>query len=114
MNPNPDLRYQTAQDMRSDFLHLRDRDPRVRRLKAVKRLDIGVVLLILAAGASMTFVGLKRMQTTENWLKLAEYSKSALESGDVDEAVNNLTKILLIKGMLFYEYTYRQKFKYSH
>lgn len=89
MNPNPDLRYQTAQDMRSDFLHLRDRDPRVRRLKAVKRLDIGVVLLILAAGASMTFVGLKRMQTTENWLKLAEYSKSALESGDVDEAVRD-------------------------
>lgn len=89
MNPNPDLRYQTAQDMRSDFLHLRDRDPRVRRLKAVKRLDIGVVLLILAAGASMTFVGLKRMQTTESWLKLAEYSKSALESGDVDEAVRD-------------------------
>ena len=89
MNPNPDLRYQTAQDMRSDFLHLRDRDPRVRRLKAVKRLDIGVVLLLLAAGASMTFVGLKRMQTTENWLKLAEYSKSALESGDVDEAVRD-------------------------
>lgn len=89
MNPNPDLRYQTAQDMRSDFLHLRDRDPRVRRLKAAKRLDIGVVLLILAAGASMTFVGLKRMQTTEKWLKLAEYSKSALESGDVDEAVRD-------------------------
>lgn len=89
MNPNPDLRYQTAQDMRSDFLHLRDRDPRVRRLKAAKRLDIGVVLLILAAGASMTFVGLKRMQTTESWLKLAEYSKSALESGDVDEAVRD-------------------------
>lgn len=89
MNPNPDLRYQTARDMRSDFLHLRDRDPRVRRLKAAKRLDIGVVLLILAAGASMTFVGLKRMQTTEKWLKLAEYSKSALESGDVDEAVRD-------------------------
>lgn len=89
MNPNPDLRYQTAQDMRSDFLHLRDRDPRVRRLKAAKRLDIGVVLLILVAGASMTFVGLKRMQTTESWLKLAEYSKSALESGDVDEAVRD-------------------------
>lgn len=89
MNPNPDLRYQTAQDMRSDFLHLRDRDPRVRRLKTAKRLDIGVVLLILAAGASMTFVGLKRMQTTESWLKLAEYSKSALESGDVDEAVRD-------------------------
>lgn len=89
MNPNPDLRYQTARDMRSDFLHLRDRDPRVRRLKAAKRLDIGVVLLVLAAGASMTFVGLKRMQTTENWLKLAEYSKSALESGDVDEAVRD-------------------------
>ena len=89
MNPNPDLRYQTARDMRSDFLDLRDRDPRVRRLKAAKRLDIGVVLLVLAAGASMTFVGLKRMQTTENWLKLAEYSKSALESGDVDEAVRD-------------------------
>ena len=89
MNPNPDLRYQTARDMRSDFLHLRDRDPRVRRLKAAKRLDIGVVLLVLVAGASMTFVGLKRMQTTENWLKLAEYSKSALESGDVDEAVRD-------------------------
>ena len=65
----------------------------VRRLKAVKRLDIGAVLLILAAGASMTFVGLKRMQTTENWLKLAEYSKSALESGDVDGRSGTLSQV---------------------
>lgn len=33
MNPNPDLRYQTADEMLEELSHLRENDPRTKRLK---------------------------------------------------------------------------------
>ncbi len=88
MNPNPDLRYQTAEEMLHDLSHLRENDVRVRRQKR-SRLVAGITLSALFAfGASAAFVGLKRMQTTERWLKLAEYSKNALAEGDLASALD--------------------------
>ena len=87
MNPNPDLRYQTAEEMLDDLLKIRERDPRVRRLKAVRLAGVGVLSLFLAGGAAAAFIGLKQMETTESWLKLSEYSGNALESGDRKQAV---------------------------
>ena len=60
MNPNPDLRYQTAEEMLDDLLKIRERDPRVRRLKAVRLAGVGVLSLFLAGGAAAAFIGLKR------------------------------------------------------
>ena len=88
MNPNPDLRYQSAADMRADFCNLRKNDPRTIRLRRGCR-TAGVAMAVgLAAGAGITFVGMKRMQTTESWLKLAEYSRNALRQGNVEQAVS--------------------------
>lgn len=87
MNPNPDLRYQTAAEMRKDFLELRENDPRVRSWKR-RRKAAGIVFSILIIGGVFTsFTGLKRMQTEENWLKQAEYSRNALEEGNAGKAV---------------------------
>lgn len=87
MNPNPDLRYQTAEEMLWDFSHLHERDPRIRRLKR-NRLIAGVLFSsFFAAGAFSGILGLKRMETTENWLKLAEYGKTALANGDATAAI---------------------------
>jgi serine/threonine protein kinase/WD40 repeat protein len=87
MNPNPDLRYQTAEEMLFDFTHLRDKDPRVQRQRRQKAIIIPILTLCCAFGAFLSVTGLKRMQITEQWLKLAEYSQNAMEEGDAASAV---------------------------
>lgn len=86
MEPNPDLRYQTAAEMLWELSHLRETDPRAKRLRRGRAVAGSLLFLMFAAGACSAFVGLKRMQTRENWLKLAEYSKNALAEGDPDRA----------------------------
>lgn len=87
MNPNPDLRYQTAEEMLWDFSHLYENDPRVRRLKRTRWIVAALFSICFAAGAGSTFLGLKRMETTENRLKLAEYAKTALIDGNPTAAI---------------------------
>lgn len=102
MNPNPNLRYQTAAEMLEAFNSLRARDPRARRLKR-QNLVAGMLLAVLfVAGIGTSFVGLKRIQTTESWLKLVEYSRNSLAAGDTSlaveqalEAIPNKTGILV-------------------
>lgn len=87
MNPNPDLRYQSAQEMLDAFLYLHENDPRTKRLK--KRCLVGNILFsaCLICGVTTAFTGLKRMQTAEQYLKLSEYSRNALADGDIEGAV---------------------------
>lgn len=87
MNPNPDLRYQTAEEMLHEFLHLHENDIRTKRLRrntGIAYLFVSVLFVIGVAGA---FVGLKRMQIVESWLKLSQYSQEALSKGDSVKAV---------------------------
>lgn len=94
MEPNPDLRYQTAEEMLWDFTHLRERDPRVRRQRR-EWIAAGILFsAVFLTGISSSFVGLKRMQTAESWLKLAEYSKNAWDGGDPDQAAALALKAL--------------------
>ena len=66
MNPNPDLRYQTAEEMLKAFSDLRKKDPRLIRLKRI-RCAVGAFLTALFfAGGAASFLGLKRMEITEN------------------------------------------------
>lgn len=87
MNPNPDLRYQTAEEMLNDFNSLRENDPRVKRRKKTQIAVFSTLALFLAAGTFASFTGLKRMQTAESWLNAAEYSKNAFEDGDSAKAL---------------------------
>jgi len=88
MEPNPDLRYQTAKEMLAAFTQLRENDPRVRRLKKNRKIAVSLFTVMLAAGIAASFTGLKRMQTAEQWLKLAEYSQDALAKGDTEAAID--------------------------
>lgn len=86
MSPNPDLRFQTAQEMLDAFEQLHRNDPRVKRLK---RSFIAIELCmcaVLAAGGFSAFTGLKRMQASESALRLAGSSQAALADGDAREA----------------------------
>lgn len=88
MDPNPDLRYQTAQEMLDAFEHLHENDPRMRHLLKQRKRAAVLFMASLVLGTSLTFGGLKRMQVLEQWLKLAEYSENALARGDSDSAVS--------------------------
>lgn len=88
MEPNPNLRYQSADEMLEAFNKIRENDVRVRRLKQQDRIAFAILSLLCIAGAGLSFVGLKRMETAENWKKLAEYSKNAYQEGDSEAAVD--------------------------
>ena len=101
MNPNPDLRYQTAMEMLEDLRHLHQDDPRVRRLKRQVGVGSMLLLLCLVAGVFAAFVGLKRIQTLDSWAKLVEYSKSALADGNTTAAVDYALQALPEKKDIF-------------
>lgn len=88
MNPNPDLRYQTADEMLYDFSHLHENDIRARRLRRNRRIVYVFLTAIFVAGVATAFIGLKRMQIVESWLKLSEYSQTALSEGDSISAID--------------------------
>ncbi len=100
MNPNPDLRYQTADEMLYDLSHLHENDIRTKKLKRNKLIASILIGIFFVLGASTTFVGLKRMQVVESWLKLAEYSQTALADGDSKAALEYALQALPNKSGL--------------
>ena len=101
MAPNPDLRFQTANEMLEAFENLRKKDPRYKRLKRSKRIAVSVFSVLLVCGLFSTFVGLKRIQNKESALKNAEYSQSALLNGDVRGAISYALEGLQEKNLFF-------------
>lgn len=87
MNPNPDLRYQTAQEMLDAFSHLHENDSRMKSWRRNRRIGSVLFLTFFLLGIVGAFTGLKRMQVSEQFLKLAESSRNALKDGDPDRAV---------------------------
>lgn len=94
MNPNPDLRYQTAEDMRFELLNLRNNDIRMRKWKRHRRIASVLFPLFFIAGGLVAFAGLKRMQMMESWINLAEYSQKVLAGGDAKAAARTSLQIL--------------------
>ena len=88
MNPNPNLRYQTADEMLDALNHLHENDPRTRRFLRNRRISLSILSVFLLAGVAVSFTGLKRMQATERFLKLAEYAQNARAAGDLDAAID--------------------------
>ena len=93
MQPNPDLRYQSAYEMLQDFLHIRQHDPRTKRLKRLSRGILISASALLVAGILTSFTGLYRMQVRDRRLKLTEYARSAYEQGDPDGAVRYMKQV---------------------
>lgn len=87
MNPNPNLRYQSAEEMLEAFSRLHEKDPRTKRLKRNNRIAYTAIGACFALGVVSAFVGLKRIQVLESRLKVVEYSQKALAGGDKQEAL---------------------------
>ena len=101
MNPNPDLRYQSAEEMLYAFRHLRENDPRTKRRKRNCIIISSVLTATLLTGAFTSFVGLKRMEANQRMLTLAEYAQNALDNGDPGLAVEYALSALPERNSLF-------------
>lgn len=88
MNPNPDLRFASADEMLAALEGLWKNDPRVKRQK--KRLVLGsaVIALLLLAGGAAILTGTKQTERIKAGEVLAAQSTEALAKGDVKSAVN--------------------------
>lgn len=87
MNPNPDLRYQSAAEMLDDFIYLREHDPRTRRLKRRNKIVFTLTAILFCVGVSAAFIGLKRMQAEERRMYLVACSEKAFADGNQNLAI---------------------------
>lgn len=101
MMPNPDLRYQSMEEMLKDLRNLKKNDPRVINIRRQNIITGIVCCTLLTVGLFLSFIGLKRMQVVESWLKLAEYSQTAMSKGDSVSALDYAMQALPERKCLF-------------
>ncbi len=109
MNPNPDLRYQTAEEMLYDFTHLRENDPRTKKRK---KIFIGMSIafsVVIVSSTFISFVGLKRMEALQKALTFAEASQNALQSENKELAVKCALEALPEENLFTPKYTSQAK-----
>ena len=87
MNPDPDLRFQTAGEMLQAFYSLKKNDPRRKSLQRRTIVMAAMIAAILVGGIASAMIGLNRMQIKEKWLNLTESSNRAYANGDVEGAL---------------------------
>ncbi len=101
MNPNPDLRFQSAAEMLYALNHLHPSDVRYIKFKKKRKISLSILSFTLVIGVFSAFVGLKRIQTTQLWKNYVSSSNEAYENGDVDEAINHALNAITNKKGIF-------------
>lgn len=82
LEPDPNYRYQTADEMLRDLENIRKNDYRSKALRLVTWSTIVLYTTGFALGGYFTFIGLTRMEANQASKVLAEYSKNALSEGN--------------------------------
>ncbi len=90
MAPDPDQRYQTAQEMLDAFEHLHDDDPRTRRHRRRVRVVSAVLAALFLAGGICTFTGLRQMERAQ--AEAAEAARSAEAAARAAEDAERIAK----------------------
>lgn len=93
MNPNPDLRYQSAREMLNAFMNVYSNDIRTVRWTRNNFFAYTSLLLLLIAGILTTFIGLKRMQASERWMRLTEDAQNVLLEGNNIDALRCVMQV---------------------
>lgn len=101
MNPNPELRFSSADEMLAAINSLWDNDPRVKRRKRILTASASILALFLAAGCTVTFTGLKQMERLETAHVLSAKSAQALSDGDVKGALDYALDALIKSPGIF-------------
>lgn len=101
MNPDPAMRYQSAEEMLKDFRQIHKRDKRMIRYKRHMVAAAMLVSVSFLTGGTCSFVGLKQIERRKEALALAEYSANALAEGNVVGAVELALQAIPIKKEYF-------------
>lgn len=101
MEPNPDDRYQTAQEMLDAFLMLAWNDPRAKKLRTQKKAATAAIILMAVLGGGCTFIGLNQQGQQQKALADAAYSSELLQNGDVLGAVEKVLSVIPKKTGIF-------------
>ena len=76
MQPNPELRYQTASEMLDAFEHLWENDPRSRRLRRSRAVTAGVLAVCFLLGGALALGGSRQMEREQEKARIqAEQSE---------------------------------------
>lgn len=114
MNPDPDLRYQSAAEMLKEFQNIKKNDPRTKRLRAITVVSSLLCIYGFLLGGYYTYIGMTRMEATQSAKVLAEYSANALAEGNVTQALDYaLQSLPAPDGKFVPEYTAEGQFALS-
>ena len=89
MAPNPNMRYQSADEMLEAFRLLHKSDERAVKHRRKKITSAAILSAMFFIGGICTFIGLKQLEQRQTALTLAEYSANALQEGDVSTALSH-------------------------
>ncbi len=89
MNPNPDLRYQTAAEMLAAFEGLHRNDPQAVRYRKRRKTAIAAVAALFLLGGALTLAGLGQMNRAEAAARVEAEESQQLEAQARAEAEEN-------------------------
>lgn len=101
MHPVIDKRFQTSAEMLQAFLNLYKEDKRSIKYIRDKKIALGIVALTALLGITSSAIGLKRQAIKQEKLVTVEYSKNALQEGNISQAVRLALDTLPDKNGIF-------------
>ena len=90
MNPNPDLRYQSAAEMLHALKHIRENDSRYISLKRQIFISRTILVFFVVVGTISGFIGLRRLQIKSKWLNITNLAEEQFELGDTKKALSTI------------------------
>lgn len=109
LNPNPDLRFQSAAEMLYVIKHIRENDSRYKNLRLQIFVSRITLILLIVIGSISGFIGLRRMQIKSEWQNLTNLAETQFEQGDIKEALLTILKVYPQKK----NYIYPNSFPHS-
>lgn len=87
MMPEPDKRYQTAQEMLDAFRNLYKTDARIVRHKKRMAVSAAFIGAMFLCGGACAFLGMRQLKQVQESIALSEYAQNTLANGDAYGAV---------------------------
>jgi len=88
MSADKNKRFQSAEEMLNALIRVHKNDPRSRRVRIARSATAAVLSVMLAAGLSASFTGLKLIDIEKTMITNAQASQNALTKGDVSAAAD--------------------------
>lgn len=100
MAPEPEERFQTAEEMLYAFEHLHQEDSRTKKYKKTVKITTTCLVALFLVGTVAAMTGLKQMEREQKAYALAETAENVLQKGDMSSALGYALKALRESDML--------------